>query len=120
MDVKAYLRDTALRSVSVLDVSTCGGANRGPTVMGYKLLVGARGSEIHELLFEGKVRRDNLKMLQRFDVVIAPWGLVPDRVVVDGVVANRVFKHDILRPGAVTAAWMRALETRGKGSDASH
>ena len=114
MKVETYLRREngelfETGSVDILDVTTCKGANKGPSTMGYKFVLGIRGSKIHEFLFDKRIRKEHLQLLQNFDVVIAPWGLVPNHVVVEGVVADKKVKHGIIGAGVNTSLWMKAL-----------
>lgn len=56
----------------VLDLSTVKGANRAPSTMGYKFLIGIKGPTVYHVMFEGRVPASALEGLRKFDVVLGP------------------------------------------------
>ena len=106
--IKAFLRDQEV-SISVLDLSSCASANRCPSTMGYKVLYAAKGDVLAGFLVEHRITKDLLPALRQFDAAVAPWGLTPDVLEVDGHRTTRHVDLGILGAGAWTAAWQRAL-----------
>ena len=93
----------------MLDLSSCTSANRCPSTMGYKVLYAANGDVLAGFLVEQRIPRALLPVLRQFDAVVAPWGLTPEVLEVEGHRTTRHVDLGILGAGEWTAAWQRAL-----------
>jgi hypothetical protein len=117
--MRYFLRTTELgKNISIVDTSSVGSANKTSAwaVMGYKFYIGItiKARKAQAFLVEKRVDKEVLKVMRQYDVVISPWGLLPDRIELDNgksiELTSPILKDaPILNEGQHTARWLRAL-----------